>query len=136
MNNLLSLEKDVIDKLLEGDEGFLEGLRLQMNFLRVISRKFTGAGFVTTFEIATTAPQPRQMTSKLGDVSAEIEGLQHGAGFLLSVENGYLHSLEGFTYDEAWPSKIEHFELRYLPHATRDLKKLHDKLHGSSDAIA
>jgi hypothetical protein len=56
----------------------------------------------------------------LSDVAAEIDGAQHGAGFVLFIEDGMLDVLEGFTYDEPWPGRVERFTVGGLEAA--DLK--------------
>ena len=40
-------------------------------------------------------------------------GLEFGAGFLVYIEDGKLHALEGYTYEEPWPASPEPFALRY-----------------------
>ena len=54
------------------------------------------------------------MPSPFGDVRAEMEGLQHGAGFLIFIECGVIHNLEGYTYDEDWPDEVRGFTLRNI----------------------
>jgi hypothetical protein len=45
-------------------------------------------------------------------VVAEVDGLKHGAGFALWIENGMLATLEGFSYDERWPETVNRYSLR------------------------
>ena len=59
---------------------------------------------------------------KFGDVIAEIPGLSGGAGFLLYIENGILDVLEGYSYDEPWPTSTEGFTLRFLKGEERDME--------------
>lgn len=61
---------------------------------------------------------------RIKDVDAEIEGLKHGAGFILLVSEGYLDQLEGYSYDEPWPKQIGQFEVRYQTGGERDLAAL------------
>jgi hypothetical protein len=63
---------------------------------------------------------------KFGDVVAEIEGLKHGAGFLLFITDGALDELEGYCYDEAWPKEVIGFKLAYFGGSERDMKSLKD----------
>ncbi len=73
-------------------------------------------------------PSPEDLTRraghsvKFGDVIAEIPGLSGGAGFLLYIENGILDVLEGYSYDEPWPTSTEGFTLRFLKGEERDSK--------------
>ena len=57
----------------------------------------------------------------LDDVLADVEGLNHGAGFVLYVRNGVMDLLEGYCYDEPWPPVVGAFALNYhrLPRALR-----------------
>jgi hypothetical protein len=107
------LEAAVLVKFLEGDFSGLVGLRAQLAHLTVKSRELTGVGFFTEFEIASEAvPVPLgRGISPLRGVAAKIEGLENGAGFLLFVEDGLLSMLEGFSYDDRWPSEIRSFSV-------------------------
>ncbi len=48
-------------------------------------------------------------------MSGDLEGVAHGAGFVLFIRDGALACLEGFTYDEPWPETIKSFTLNYEP---------------------
>jgi hypothetical protein len=37
----------------------------------------------------------------LGDIGANVVGLEHGMGFLLWLRDGHVHKLEGFSYGES-----------------------------------
>ena len=50
----------------------------------------------------------------LSGVAAAIDGLRMGAGFVLFVQDGMLDMLEGFTYDGAWPDRVEAFDVGRL----------------------
>jgi hypothetical protein len=81
------------------------GLRKQLGVCRVVSRKFSGAGFFTTLAVPDDLRVAAPGRLVLGDAQADIHGLLHGAGFLLWVEDGMLTMLEGFSYDEPWPDR-------------------------------
>ncbi|MDZ4155408.1 MAG: hypothetical protein U1E09_02545, partial [Methylococcales bacterium] len=61
---------------------------------------------------------------KFGDVIGEIPELLSGAGFLLYIKNGVLDMLEGYSYDEPWPSSIDTFNLRYVKGEQRDIEAI------------
>jgi hypothetical protein len=106
--------------LLKGQDTTLDILRDQLKASCVAHREHTGAGFYTTFKVPEhlrRVPQDRRFT--IGDVVAEITGLNHGAGFVLFVENGVLDFLEGYTYDEPWPTEIKEYKLQYTGGALR-----------------
>jgi len=116
MSDLTALERAVMQAFLDGNEPLLSTLREQFERIDVAKREFTGAGFYTTFAVASGARRlPDTPSRNLDDVVANIGGLKMGAGFILSVRDGLLHKLEGYSYgDEAWPAEITTFEVGYL----------------------
>jgi hypothetical protein len=116
------LEQDVLEMILKGDDPVLATLRIQLGVARRKPRELSGVGFFTHFEVPETAPHLSADLAKikLGDVTAEIEGLLHGAGFVLFVDDGALSMLEGYTYDEPWPSTIKSYTLSYMGKAGRE----------------
>jgi hypothetical protein len=42
---------------------------------------------------------------------AEIAGLERGVSFVLFVRDGMLDFLEGFTFDEPWPDRIDDYSV-------------------------
>lgn len=65
----------------------------------------SGAGFFTQlsvpFDVPRLLPGPKRMV--IGDVYAEVAGLEHPVGFLLFVDDGALNFLECFIVDDWWP---------------------------------
>ena len=115
MEELNSLQNAVLAKLLAGDHPVLATLRMQAERASVISRRYTGVGFFCHFTVQPDVPPLRDhLNFQLGDVSAEVAGLQLGAGFVLFVRSGYLSVLEGFSYDEPWPETRGDFQLAYI----------------------
>jgi len=132
MNDLTTLERKVMQALLDGEDDILSILREQLEATVVVKRKMTGVGFFTTFAVSDDVRRADDRSFKLDDVIASISGLAHGAGFLLYVEHGALHMLEGYTYDEPWPKEISEFELTYTAGEQRDLEALRKILHGDN----
>ena len=109
-----ALEHQVMEMLLAGDNSVLDCLRRQASSARVSSRENTGVGFFCDFELPADAPTVTGAANfELGDVDATIEGLEYGAGFLLFVRKGRMTMLEGYSYEEPWPSEVRHFTLTY-----------------------
>lgn len=109
------LERFVIDMLLAGELPALRALRQQFAASRPVSRELTGVGFFTYFDVPASTPRvavPGRLA--FGDVEASIDGLEHGAGFVLFIQDGALEMLEGYTYDEPWPVDVTSFSLRYI----------------------
>ena len=124
-NGQQALEDGVMEMLLAGDDPKLSCLRAQWSASTIVKRTFTGAGFFVDFAIPADLPRLQlDETSHFGDVQAEIEGLQHGAGFVLFVSKGALDYLEGYSYDESWPTDIGCFQLSYPNGKQRDLTTL------------
>jgi hypothetical protein len=99
-----------MEALLQGDQVILESLRNQFRVSSVTRREMTGVGFFTFFDVPNTAGRaPQRGRMVIHDVEAAIGGLHHGAGFALLVVDGTLHQLEGFSYDEPWPSEVGDF---------------------------
>lgn len=108
-------EAAVLQKLLHGEHPVLAALREQVPAVSVATREETGAGFFTRFTLPdeiVRAPTSSEHL-RIGDVEATVDGLSHGAGFLLYVEHGVLHMLEGYSYEESWPASIDRFSLEY-----------------------
>ena len=74
-----------------------------------------GKGFFTELEVSSDAPvAPTTKDSiRFGDVVAEVVGLEAGVGFLLYVDRGRMTALEGYTFEEAWPERIEVHSMGY-----------------------
>ena len=117
---LTELERAVLEKLFAGDTTRLRVLRDQLNASTVRERERTGTGFLTRFDVDRGAVPPVDRSGHFGDVDADIDGLAHGAGFLVWIGDGYLEELEGYSYDEPWPEVVRSFMLRYRD-ARRDL---------------
>jgi len=127
-HSLSLFEKAILEKLLSGN--FLEiiSLRRQIELCKVVKRELTGFGFFTTFKVPENTPRIFGLNAIFGDVIGEIEGLRYGAGFLLYISEGVLDMLEGYSYDEHWPSSINDFKLSYTKGEERDWAALKDIL--------
>jgi len=114
MTNLNDLERAVLEKSLSYDSADAVLLR-QIPHLMVERRSFSGVGFVTRFARASTPTigSGGDVTKKLVNVLADINGISHGAGFVVNIKDGEIDWLEGYSYDEPWPSSIEQFQLKY-----------------------
>lgn len=122
MNNLSTLEKQVLEMLLRGEDEVLTILRRQAQRLQVSSREKTGVGFYTNFLVSPDVLRvPGNLTFKLGDVNGAADNVSHGLGFLLYVKDGALSMLEGYTYDEPWPEEIRGLVLTYASEGGRKL---------------
>jgi hypothetical protein len=102
---LNEMEKRALEMLLAGADDRLAILRAQLNSATLDRREMSGVGFFTHLsippDVPLLVPGPRRMV--IGDVYAEVTGLQHPAGFLLFVDDGALNFLECFIVDDRWP---------------------------------
>jgi hypothetical protein len=117
-----------MELLLAGDDPTLNVLREQYRVAEVIKRELTGVGFHVAFSVPPAAAHLDVGKSlHFGDVKAEVEGLQYGAGFVLHVCDGAIGQLEGYSYDEPWPVNVDRFHLSYIEGDERDLATLWKK---------
>ena len=122
MNELTTLERQVLEMLLRGQDEVLTILRQQARQLQVSSRDMTGVGFYTKFLVPSDVPRVTgSPTFKLGDVNGVADNVSHGLGFLLYVKDGALSMLEGYTYDDPWPDDVHGLVLTYASKVGRKL---------------
>jgi hypothetical protein len=106
------LEKAVLDAMLDKPGEPFETVRKQLAHAAIEKREFSGVGFFTHFVVPPDAPVRRNLPNEeIGDIGAEFPTLQHGAGFLLFIRDGVVSMLEGFTYDEPWPTNTDEFKV-------------------------
>lgn len=113
-DQFIKFEKELVNKLLQGEDKVLSVLRKQYEMASVKSREFTGVGFFTNFLIDPEAPVLNPPISfQFGDVAADFEGLENGVGFVLFIKNGLISLLEGYCFDENFPKDITSYKLYY-----------------------
>lgn len=124
--HLTALERSVMERVLCGEHPGLAVLRAQLAVAEVEQRQMTGTGFFTKISLPSDVAPAAVRSSRiaLGDVQAEIGGLQLGAGFVIFIVAGRLDTLEGFSYGEPWPEKVAGFTLRDGSDASRGLSEL------------
>jgi hypothetical protein len=132
MDALTPFEHDAIDAIVSPEHPVFAALRAQLGSCGVSKREFTGVGFFTSLAVAPEIPSaPVRGRLHLGDVEVSAEGLAHGIGLVLFVEEGRLDVLEGFTYDEPWPKEIVNYSIRqggvtHVGGAQTDLEQVED----------
>lgn len=72
--------------------------RKQVSASRVVDRVNTIVGFYTRVVVDRSATRPLAVSFKGGHF--EVPGIDHGMGVVLWGEDGYLETIEGFTYDD------------------------------------
>lgn len=109
---LTKIEKAVLDMMLDRPGEKFEIIRRQLALAQIKARTLSGVGFCTEFIIPPNTAVKRDLPNmEIGGVGAELPDLKHGAGFVLFVRDGVITMLEGFTYDEPWPTSNDGFKL-------------------------
>lgn len=111
MQSLSDLERAVLEAIAAQSSEFAAALREQVSSAQVEARENTGAGFYTRLAIVGGSPT-LGAPSPLGDIGADVEGIEHGMGFLLWLRDGVADTLEGYTYDDT-TAGLELSALRY-----------------------
>ncbi|WP_353572696.1 hypothetical protein [Candidatus Albibeggiatoa sp. nov. BB20] len=119
-------EKKLMQMLLQGEDDTLSILREQLANSTIKDREVTGVGFYISFQVANNTLRTHKQAFAFGDVIADINELEFGAGFLLFVNNGVLSTLEGYAHDGPWLyEKVTDFQLSYsTPTGKRDIEAL------------
>jgi hypothetical protein len=68
----------------------------QVNASKVVDRINTAHGFYTRVLVDRSHCQPLPLREKGG--SFDVEGIKHGIGVLLWEDDGYLETIEGYSY--------------------------------------
>jgi hypothetical protein len=112
---LTPLEKAVLDLMLDRPGEPCSTLRKQLAHAVVAKREFSGVGFFTYFTIPADAPVRRDLAQAvIQDIVADIPGVEHGASFMLFIQDGVLSFLEGVASSGDWPQEVHGFRV-YRP---------------------
>ncbi len=110
-----NLEWAIVDRLLQDPELHPEKADVKRAEIDVIDREFTGVGFLTEFEPSEELKLFADgVTLRWGKVGARLNASKIETGYVVYVDNGYLTTIEGYTYGEEWPERIDSFELYEL----------------------
>jgi hypothetical protein len=99
-SDFTTLERAILSAICEKHLEDRAALETQLSTATLRSRENTGAGFYTYFSVQ------RDSTAAIGGKRlrdgpvARIDGLKHGMGFILWLEEGYASCLEGYSYEE------------------------------------
>ena len=105
-------EREVMKAIIAENPEISELLEKQYRSAKVVSREFTGVGFFIGFDVTDKNSRlPEYPNNALGRVQAKFKELEYGVGFVLFIREGFIVTLEGFTYDEPWPENIEGYVL-------------------------
>ncbi len=114
MNQTERLVDDVMKMLLSGEHPVLKILASQYEAASLSGLELTGVGFFANFNVPLGAPRiAGDKSLYFGGVHADIDGVRNGAGFVLHIERGSISFLEGYTYDQPWPSELRGYRLMF-----------------------
>ena len=95
------LERAVLRAICEMHSPDRAALEAQLWTATVLRRENTGAGFYTHFAVE-RASSPAVGGERLRNgPEVKVDGLEHGMGFILWLEEGYANCLEGYSYGES-----------------------------------
>ncbi len=85
----------------------------QAQSAQVVSRTYSGVGFITKLKVADDAP--RLNVDVLPTVYGRHPNLSAAAEFMLQLKDGRLHSIEAFCFQGMWPEDEDKFALGTAP---------------------
>jgi hypothetical protein len=121
MSSFTDLESAVLHAIFSETPGIRDALERQFEAAEVLDRENTGVGFFTRIGVRADVPRVASPSPLGREVGAKVEGLDHGMGFILFMEDGRIRTLEGFTYtDSTTGLDLEHlnFEVLKTPQGT------------------
>ena len=99
MRNLWPIEQAVLEAAANDYQASAEALHEQITAAQVTDFENTGAGFFSTVRVSPEAP-PLIDKSPLDAATGSVGSVEHGMGFLIFLENGYVSLIEGYTYGD------------------------------------
>jgi hypothetical protein len=105
-----SLERDILRWFAENNRD--GALAQQCDTVVLKQREYTGVGFFLTLEVPKSLPR---CTSPLIEPHIESGELEHGAGAILFVKDGYLELLEIYSYAGPIPQELNQYRLLNSP---------------------
>ncbi len=107
------LERAALRSIFAEHPDLAVGLEQQLADAVVTMRENTGGGFFTTISVSENA-RPVDGPRVLGhETSANVDGLEHGLGFVLFMEEGKLQLLEGFAWGPENTAPLDLSNLRF-----------------------
>ena len=104
----IEFESIIISDICNKYPEYKEKLRQQLSFAVVKERVLSKYGFSTYFTInhSHLVTLGKDVKLSLETDGWRVNGLSRGRGYILRIENGVIHSLEGFSYEEPWQQEI------------------------------
>jgi hypothetical protein len=116
---LTELETSVLERMLAGNDIPPTRGGLRADAVVVVDREFTGVGFLTELQ---RSPELKLfedgVSMRWGKVGARLNATKIETGYLVYVDDGYVTSIEGYTYGDEWPTNVEEAEFYELTPGT------------------
>jgi hypothetical protein len=110
-----ALEQAVIGSMLADPELRPARSTVNLNAVTVRHRELTGVGFLTEFEPSENLHLfDADVSLRWGKIGARLNASKVETGYLVYVDDGYVTTVEGYTYGDEWPDQVEQFELYEL----------------------
>ena len=91
-----ALEREALSAIFADTPEGEEALRDQLAAATVSLRENTGHGFLTTIVVSASTPGLPPIQINDGETYARVDGLRHGVGFVLRIEDGRLVLLDTY----------------------------------------
>lgn len=83
--------------------------------VKVIERAFTGIGVMTSLEQCEGLRLfDKGVALRWGEIGARLNADRLETGYVVYVDDGYVNTIEGYTYGRDWPREVDRFELYEL----------------------
>ena len=100
MSSLNELEKAVLEQMVrQAPDDLRVALKEKIDSAEVTGRKNTGAGFYAKLKVGKTSTSIKARV--VDNVWADIEGFAQSMTFLVFLEDGAIHTLEGAAIDDS-----------------------------------
>jgi len=106
------LEQTIVNELLRDPELSPLTPAVDLAEVKVTDRELTGAGFLTEFERCQALKLfPDGTSLRWGSVGVRLNAEKLETGYVVYVDDGYLTTIEGYTYGDEWPATIDAMEV-------------------------
>jgi hypothetical protein len=119
MNGFTKMETAALEAIFAETPTVSAELQRQLGRAKVTERENTGGGFFTDITVPEDVPGV-DCPKVLGYAThARVDGLEHGLGFVLFMEDGKLHLLEGYAWGPESTASLDlnnlSFEIYHQP---------------------
>jgi hypothetical protein len=97
VRELWPIERAVLEAAAHDYPASAHTLHEQIAAAQVTSFENTGVGFFSTLSVSPEAPRLTDK-SPLDAATGSVASIEHGMGFLVFIENGYVCMIEGYTH--------------------------------------